>query len=175
MITIRKGMQHMTNHMLLLFLVALISVSASADSEHGQRNLEQHQYIEKLDRINFLPSLLPVIIENSDVIELTDTQLQTLLQWRDNNRDDVIHAMNEVARKRLEIKQSALSPEISSSRLIQMQNEVFRLQREVLEYKLSCRDLVINTFNSKNWEGLFLVLAEGEIGVAIPELYISKR
>jgi hypothetical protein len=56
-----------------------------------------------------------------------------------------------------------------------MQNEVFRLQREVLEYKLSCRDLIVNTFNSKNWEGFFLVLAEEEIGVNIPELYISER
>ena len=165
----------MTNHTLILCLIALISVSAGADTKNGEHSLEQHQYIEKLDSVNFLPSLLPVIIENSDFIELTDTQLQTLLQWRDNNRDDVIHAMNEVARKRLEIKESALSPEVSSSRLIQMQNEVFRLQREVLEYKLSCRDLVINTFNSKNWEGFFLVLAEEEIGVNIPELYISKR
>ena len=163
------------NHTLILCLIALISVSASADTEHSQHSLEQHQYIVKLDSVNFLPSLLPVIIENSDIIELTDTQLQILLQWRDKNRDDVIHAMNEVARKRLEIKESALSPEISSSRLIQMQNEVFRLQREVLEYKLSCRDLIVNTFNSKNWEGFFLVLVEEEIGVNIPELYISKR
>lgn len=165
----------MTSHKLFLCLIILISVPASAETEHGQRSLKQHQYIEKLDRVNFLPSLLPVIIENSDIIELSDTQLQTLLQWRDKNRDNVIHAMNEIARKRIEIKESALSPEISSSRLIQMQNEVFRLQREVLEYKLSCRDLVINTFNSKNWEGFFLVLAEEEMGVTLPELYISKR
>jgi hypothetical protein len=163
------------NHTLILCLIALISVSASADTKNAEHSLEQHQYIEKLDSVNFLPSFLPVIIENSDIIELTDTQLQILLQWRDKNRDDVIHAMNEVARKRLEIKESALSPEISSSRLIQMQNEVFRLQREVLEYKLSCRDLIVNTFNSKNWEGFFLVLAEEEIGVNIPELYISER
>lgn len=167
-------MQFMTNHTLMLCLFALISVSAIADTEHGQRSLEQHQYMDKRDRLDFLPSILPVIIENSDIIELTDAQLQTLLQWRDNNRDDVIHAMNEVARKRLEIKESAISPEVSSSRLIQMQNEVFRLQREVLEYKLSCRDLVINMFNSKNWEGFFLVLEE-ETGVTIPQLYISKR
>jgi hypothetical protein len=56
-----------------------------------------------------------------------------------------------------------------------MQNDVFRLQREILEYKLSCRDLVIDTFTQHNWEGFFLVLAEDEMGVTIPELYISKR
>lgn len=160
---------------LLLCLTAFLSTAAHAEANSGQQVLEQHQYIEKLDRVNFLPSLLPLIIENSDIIELTDEQLQTLLQWRENNRDAVIHAMNEVTRKRLEIKEAALSPGISSSRLLQMQNDVFRLQREVLEYKLSCRDLVINTFNRNNWEGFFMVLAEEDIGVTIPELYISKR
>lgn len=169
----------MTYRTLFPWVIVFISLSttATAETERNQRtpDLDQHQYMEKLDKVSFLPSLLPVIIENSDVIELTETQLQTLLEWRDENRDDVIGAMNEVARKRLEIKEAALSPEVSSSRLIQMQNEVFRLQREVLEYKLSCRDLVINTFNRNNWEGLFLVLAEEEMGVTIPEMYISKR
>ncbi|MCW8943021.1 MAG: hypothetical protein OQK93_07570 [Gammaproteobacteria bacterium] len=137
--------------------------------------VEQYRDVEKLDKINFLPSLLPVIIENSDVIELTDEQLHTLLEWRKINREDVIATMNEVARKRVEIKEAALSPGISSARLIQMQNDVFRLQREILEYKLSCRDLVIDTFTQHTWEGFFLVLAEDEMGVTIPELYISKR
>lgn len=161
----------------LIILIASISTSgiAVAEVEHLKRNIEQHQYIEKLDKINFLPSLLPVIIENSDIIELTDEQLATLLVWRKKYREDVIAAMNEVARKRIEIKEAALSPEVSSARLIQMQNDVFRLQREVLKYKLSCRDLVINTFNRNNWEGFFLVLADEGIGVTLPELYISKR
>ena len=165
----------MTCRALFLCSTLLISISATADTEYQKQTMEQHQYIETLDRMNFLPGFLPVIINNSDIIELTDTQLETLLQWRNNNRDDVIHTMNEIARKRLQIKESALSPHISSSRLIQMQNEVFRLQRKVLEYKLSCRELVIKTFNSNNWEGLFLVLAKEDVGIAPPEQYISKR
>ena len=134
---------------LLSVMVFFTSIAGTAFAETGtsQSILEHHQYIEKLDKLNFLPSLLPVIIENSDVIELTDNQLSILLEWREKNRESVIATMNEVARKRVEIKEAALSPDISSARLIQMQNDVFRLQREVLEYKLSCRDLVINTFN----------------------------
>ena len=68
-----------------------------------------------------------------------------------------------------------MSPDVSSARLIQMQNEVFRLQREVLVYKLSCRDLVINTFDRNNWEGFFMVLAEKGIGVELPEIYLSQQ
>jgi len=155
-----------------LTLFISITGTALAETESNELKIEQYQYIEKLDKINFLPSLLPVIIENSDVIELTDKQLEVLLEWREQNREVVIATMNEIARKRVEIKTAALSPDTSSARIIQMQNDVFRLQREVLEYKLSCRDLVINTFNKNNWEGFFLVLADKEMGITLPELYI---
>jgi hypothetical protein len=158
-----------------IFAIVLATESTAAEPVSDKGKIEQYKYIEKLDKINFIPSLLPVIIENSDVIELSDEQLDTLLEWRSKNRDEVIATMNEIARKRVEIKEAALSPDISSARLIQMQNDVFRLQREVLEYKLSCRDLVINTFNSNNWEGFFMVLADQEMGITIPELFISKR
>ncbi len=158
-----------------LTLFISITGTAFAETESYERKIEKHQYIEKLDKINFLPSLLPVIIENSDVIELTDKQLEVLLEWREQNRETVITTMNEIARKRVEIKAAALSPDTSSARIIQMQNDVFRLQREVLEYKLSCRDLVINTFNKNNWDGFFLVLADKEMGITLPELYISRR
>ena len=157
--------------------IILISVSSSAfaATDSDEINIVHHQYIGKLDKINFLPSLLPVILENSDVIELSDKQVETLLEWRKVNREDVIATMNEIARKRIEIKQAALSPDISSARLIQMQNEVFRLQRIVLEFKLSCRDLVISTFNKDNWEGFYLVLAENGMGVTLPEQYVTSR
>ena len=156
-------------------LIVFNSGTVFAEPDVSDHEIDQNQHIEKLDKISFLPSLLPVIIENSDVIELTDEQLQKLLDWRTKNREDVVAAMNEVVRKRVEIKEAALSPDVSSARLVQMQNDVFRLQREVLKYKLSCRDMVINTFDRNNWEGFFLVLAEEEMGVALPDLYISRR
>jgi len=158
-----------------IIAIFLATESTTAEPVSDEGKIEQYKYIEKLDKINFLPSLLPVIIENSDIIELSDEQLDRLLEWRSKNRDEVIATMNEIARKRVKIKEAALSPDISSARLIQMQNDVFRLQREVLEYKLSCRDLVINTFNRNNWEGFFMVLADKEMGITIPEQFISKR
>jgi len=161
---------------LLTGLIAFLAITdtSAADPVKEQQNIEQHQYLEKLDKINFLPSLLPVIIENSDAIELSDEQLQILLDWRELNRQDIITTMNRIAGKRIEIKEAALAPGVSSARLIQMQNEVFRLQREMLEHKLSCRELVINTFNRDNWENFFLVLSEKELGVTLPESFISR-
>ena len=136
----------------------LISGSALADLSDSDRLLEKHA--EKLDKINYLPALLPVILDNRDVIELTEIQVNTLLTWRENNREDVIAVMNEIVHKRVEIKKAALSPEVTASTLMKMQSDVFSLQRKVLESKLSCRDLVINTFDRNNWDGFYFVLAE---------------
>lgn len=86
-----------------------------ADDENEQ--LEIETYVSKLDKINYLPSLLPVIMENSDVIELSDEQMETLLAWRESNRLDIISAMNDVVKKRIAIKEAALSPDVSSARL----------------------------------------------------------
>ena len=160
---------------LFISLITLILTTGIATAELSSNEQYTEQYIDKLDKISYLPRLLPVIIENSDVIELTDKQLNSLLAWRKINGKNLITAMNEIAHRRIEIKEAALSPNVSSARLIQMQNNVFRLQREMLEYKLSCRDLVIHTFNRNNWEGFFLVLADKQIGVTLPEIYISKR
>lgn len=163
-------------YMKLITLLAgffLISGSALADLSDSDRLLEQHA--EKLDKINYLPALLPVILDNRDVIELTDSQVDTLLTWREINREDVIVVMNEIVRKRVEIKKAALSPEVTASTLMKMQSDVFSLQRKVLEYKLSCRDLVINTFDRNNWDGFYFILAEQGMDVPLPELYMAQQ
>ena len=149
-----------------------ITKTASAALSYKQHNSEQ--YPEKPNTVDFLPNLLSVIIDNSDILQLTDEQLSKLLTWRDTNSKNVIAKTNEIINKRNKIKQAALSPKISAARLIQMQNEIFRLQRQVLNYKLSCRDLVISTFNTTNWEEFFLVLADMEMDITLPEATITK-
>ncbi|MCK4676181.1 MAG: hypothetical protein KAT61_09695, partial [Gammaproteobacteria bacterium] len=146
--------------------------TASAEFINDEGHVED--YLEKLDKINFLPDILPVIIKNSHTIELTDEQLNTLLAWSKANRHSLTETANEIVRKRVEIKQAALSPKVSSARLIQMQNKIFRLQREMLKHKLSCRELVINTFNRNNWQGFLLILADREIDATLPEVYLSQ-
>ena len=119
-------------------------------------------------------SLLPVIIRHKDFIGLTDEQLGKLERWRKQNREPMLAAMKEAALKRVEIKQAALSPTVSSARLQQMQNDIFRLQRAILEYKLSCRDHVVRTFNNENWGSFFMVLTEEDFGVSMPEYFAEK-
>ncbi len=130
--------------------------------------------IEKLDKINYLPQLMPIIIKNKDFIGLTQKQLGDINDWRKNNKEPMIDAMQKIALKRIAIQQAALSPTVSSSRLIQMQNEIFQLQREVLQYKLSCREQIVKTFNDENWISFFMVLADEDMGITIPLNYAGK-
>lgn len=156
------------------FIIISLSQLSFAGSSMEQEELDFNSSIEKLDRINYLPALLPVIFKHRDFIGLTDEQFEKLEHWRTENREQMLSAMEQIARKRIEIKQAALSPSVSSARLQQMQNEIFRLQREVLDYKLSCRDHVVQTFNKENWISFFMVLADEDIGVSIPVDFAEK-
>ena len=162
-----------TRTLLALLVLSLTSATAAGPASE-QLNTEIESSIEKLDKINHLPNLLPVILENRDFIGLTEEQVTKLDHWRNENRAPMLAAMKEIARKRVAIRQAALSPTVSSARLQQMQNEIFRLQREMLNYKLSCRDYIVKTFNNENWISLFMVLAEKDIGVSLPANYAEK-
>lgn len=156
-----------------IVLLTVFQINAFAGQNTDQ--LEEEQYLARLDKINYLPTLLPTIIENKDAIGLSDEQVGELLEWRSNNREDIIAIMNEIVRKRVEIRQAAFSPTVSSARIEQMQTEIFRLQRKVLDYKLSCRETVIKTFTLDNWEGFFFVLAEQNFGMEMPALMATNN
>ncbi|MDT8283367.1 MAG: hypothetical protein RQ982_11260 [Gammaproteobacteria bacterium] len=154
----------------ILFVAPLTFAVTTLDSKSPELEL----VMAKLDKVNYLPLLMPIIIKNKDFIGLTQKQLDDINVWRKNNKEPMIEAMQKIVSKRIEIQQAALSPTISSSRLIQMQNEIFQLQREVLEYKLSCREQIMKTFNDENWISFFMVLADEGVGITIPLNYAGK-
>ncbi|MGD2054314.1 MAG: hypothetical protein PVG45_09415 [Gammaproteobacteria bacterium] len=151
-----------------------MSLPGFAGSVSDYNNSTLDVSIEKLDKLNYLPSLLPVIINNRDFIGLTDDQYAQLDDWRKTNKEPMLAAMKEIALRRVEIQEAALSPTISSARLMQMQNDIFRLQREVLKYKLSCRDRVMSTFTSENWISFYMVLADENMAISVPFNYAEK-
>ena len=158
----------MGTRIFISFVLLVLSHASFAGSTPEANTPDIESSIAMLDRINYLPNLLPVILHNRDIIGLTNDQVEQLERWRRLNREQMLAVMRQIADKRIRIKQAALSPTVSSARLQQMQNEIFRLQREILEYKLSCRDHVVRTFNDENWTGLFIVLADEDIGVTLP-------
>jgi hypothetical protein len=121
-----------------------------------------------LESIHYLPVILPLIIDNHDVIGLTKSQVDRLLAWRAANRQDILATINEIIARRANLKRVALSPSVSDAEVAARQTEIFELQRKVLDYKLSCRTLVFDMFNEENWEGLMFVLAEQGVVIDVP-------
>ena len=164
--------------MRILFIFSVLFITqqfAYAEPSVEQKRHDLDHAIKKLDKVNFLPNLLPIIIDNKDFIGLTQEQVDDLDEWRKTNREPMLSTMRKIADKRIEMKQAALSPTVSSSRLIQMQNEIFRLQREVIEHKLSCREHIIQTFNDENWISFFMVLADEDVGITVPLNYADAQ
>lgn len=159
---------------LLIISVLLVTKLVYAESTLDQENSDLELAIQKLDKVNYLPQLMPIIMNNKDIIGLTQKQVDDLDNWRKTSKAPMVAAMQEIVRKRIEIKQAALSPTVSSARIIQMQNEIFRLQREVLEYKLSCREQIVKTFNDENWISFFMVLADEDMGITVPLNYAER-
>jgi cellulose biosynthesis protein BcsQ len=159
---------------LVTVCIILMTPLTFAVTTVDEKNPELERAIEKLDKVNYLPLLMPVIVKNRDFIGLTQEQMDEINEWRQTNKAPMIDAMQKIVSKRIAIQQAALSPTISSSRLIQMQNEIFQLQREVLEYKLSCREQIMKTFNEENWISFFMVLAEEDMGITVPLSYAGK-
>jgi hypothetical protein len=113
-----------------------------------------------LDRLSYTPSLLPFIMDNIDYLELSPDQVKALRDWRAMNAPAMLEKMHEVAQGRIELVDLTLSPNSTSQQLIQQQRRLFRLQDEILSYKLSCRQNILDTFTTKQWDTLQFLLTE---------------
>lgn len=115
-----------------------------------------------LDKISYHPSLLPMILQNRDYLELTPEQLASFRDWRRENFDAMFERMKEIVRLRTEFNEAALRPDTSADILRGLQAKIFLLHKEVLDYKLSCRENIVNTFSAAQWEGLEFLVRESE-------------
>ena len=113
-----------------------------------------------LNNISYLPSLLPVIMKNREALGLTGKQVRTLRDWRKKNYQKMVSIMNTIISKRIVLSQQAVNPTISQSQLIHLQDELFKLHREVFLIRLSCRELVTNSFSEEQWENFEFIAAD---------------
>ena len=144
---------------------------ASADSRppldlgsDGDFSRQQWDLVEErmqlLNSISYLPSLLPIIMKNRDSLELTDAQIHALHDWRRDNYQKMVDTMNTIIEKRIELGQAAMKPKVDQQQLLALQDEIFKLQREVFLIRLSCRELVTGSFTQEQWSNFAFIAAE---------------
>ena len=141
----------------LFLLVTTMNVAFPA-TQAGTDDLDRK--LELLDRISYHPSLLPIILQNRDFLELTPEQLKRLTEWRKKNAPAMLEKMREVAKGRIDFVERSLNPKTTQEDLVREQQQLFKLQEEVLAYKLSCRQNILQTFTPKQWDALQLIMAD---------------
>lgn len=156
----------------LIFICTLhfSGVHAQDDSETiDQKELEAFEVIDwklafermkKLSPMGYHPFLMPLIMRNRDFIELDKDQIRAFKKWRDKYRVPLLHTMNKIISERNKFHKLSLSPLTSEDVLRTKQEEIFKLQKKVLEYQFSCRRNILDTFTEEQWDNFRFVLNE---------------
>lgn len=144
-------------------LLICTPVQAKHNSDHPLSAEDWKEVMEKvvlLEDSGLMPTLLPVIMRNQDTLQLTTEQLNTFRAWRKKNYTNMVNIMNKIIEKMVEFRVESLSPGITGEQLLASQSEIQKLQRQLLEIKLSCRELVMTTFTDQQWENFAFVIAD---------------
>ena len=113
-----------------------------------------------LSQLGYHPFLMPLIMENRDMLGLTREQIKTFKEWRNKYRVPLIHTMNEIIKERVAFQRISLNPETTEEVLLAKQAEIFKLHKKVLKYQLSCRRNILDTFNEEQWDNFRFLLTE---------------
>jgi hypothetical protein len=150
--------------LILILALACANIVAAQDSQKSDLdpidwdNAIKHMAI--LTQIGFHPFLMPLIMKNRDMIELSKQQLEIFREWRSKYRVPMLHAMNRIIQERLAFQRLSLDPKTRNEVLRAKEEEIFKLYRKVLQYQLSCRRNILDTFTEEQWDNFRFVLAE---------------
>ena len=147
-----------------LFLISSLGAAAAGEAEKGDFDLidwgKAKKQMGMLSQMGYHPFLMPLIMENRDAIGLSNAQVKVFREWRSRYRVPLLHAMNRIIEERTAFQRIALNPKTSEEVLRAKQEQIFRLQKKVLEYQLSCRRSILDTFTDEQWEEFQFLLTE---------------
>ena len=155
----------------LFLILSFISVSHASNPSAEQDNqlLEDIDVIDwelaqkrlkSISKVGYHPFLMPLIMENRDFIELTNEQMQVFMDWRKKNRVAILHLMNKIIYELNLFHKLSLEPNTREEVLIAKQEQIFKMHKKVLEYQLSCRRHILDTFTEQQWDNFRFVLSE---------------
>ena len=139
------------------------AIAAKHNSEHPLSDEDWQEVMNKvvlLEDSGLMPTLLPTIMRNRDILQLTDEQVNSFRAWRKSNYTNMVNVMNEIIEKMVQFRVDSLNPNVSARQLIASQSEIQELQRQLLKIKLSCRNLVVESFTATQWENFAFVVAD---------------
>jgi hypothetical protein len=163
---------------IVLFLL-FMPVQAKHNSEHALSPEDWEEIRGKvalLEDSGLMPMLLPIIMGNSDTLQLTDKQIHSFRSWRKKNYTNMVNIMNKIIEQKVQFRVESLSPKVSSDRLIAYQSEIQELQRQLLKIKLTCREQVMATFTDEQWDNFaFIISDHPKLASLMPQVQAVNR
>lgn len=144
----------------------LLLVATSQARQDADNPLSAEAWQEVTDKVDLLepsglmPTLLPTIMHNQDILQLTDRQVAAFRAWRKANYSIMVHVMDEIITRMVEFRIASLSPGVTKARLLALQSEIQELQHRLLLIKLSCREIIMTTFTDEQWENFTFVVSD---------------
>ena len=138
-------------------------VLAAPNSDQPLSAEEWKEVTEKvalLEDSGLMPTVLPTIMRNRDALQLTDEQVNAFRGWQKHNYSRMVKVMNEIIGKKVQFRIKSLSAGVKGDDLLGFQTEIHALQRQLLEIKLSCRELLMATFTDEQWENFAFVVSD---------------
>jgi hypothetical protein len=142
----------------------------AAEGVNGQDDLDlidwnlAKERMKLLSQMGYHPFLMPLIMENRDMLALTKEQIKTFKDWRTKYRVPLIHSMNQIIIARVAFQRISLNPDTTEEVLLAKQAEIFKLHKKVLKYQLSCRRNILDTFTEEQWDNFrFLLIENGYV------------
>ena len=89
-----------------LFLL-FMPVQAKHNSEHALSPEDWEEIRGKvalLEDSGLMPMLLPIIMGNSDTLQLTDKQIQSFRSWRKINYTNMVNVMNRIIELKVQFR-----------------------------------------------------------------------
>ena len=138
-------------------------LGATHESEHDLTDEEWlivKGRLDLLDGVNYMPTLLPTIMRHRDVLELTKQQIKSFRNWRKQHYGGMVTVMNTIINKRVDFKKASLNPKTSEVELVEMQSDILSLHKKLLEIKLSCRKMLVDSFTEEQWDNFAFAVAD---------------
>jgi hypothetical protein len=147
--------------------VLLVFFSGASTADYSQQApLNDQQWntlrgqVNLLDKVAYLPSLLPVIMRHRDSLELSDAQVSAFREWRRIHYQEMVDLMNEIIQRRITLSKASLDHNVADDQLLAEQKTIFTLQEKLMRLRLSCRELLTTTFSPSQWDNFAFILEE---------------
>lgn len=147
----------------IIWMLTSATVVAKHNSEHPLSDDDWKEVMERislLDDSALMPSLLPIIMSNSDALQLTDEQIEMFRNWRKTKYVNMVNIMDKIIYMKVEFGIETLSSSVQDQHLIELQNKIHRLQKKLLIIRLSCRKMIMETFTDEQWENFDFIVTD---------------